>query len=206
MNLRAPDGSGYKNRRTLLFVGALDYGPNIDGLKWFIEGIFPKVKERYRDMRLLVVGRRPTEDVVVLCREQPGVELHSDVADVGSFYEKCGAAVVPLLSGGGTRIKILEAAMAGRPVFSTPLGMHGLDLGDGVQLSLFTDERSFLEQFQSIDDEKKYRERVANMYDAVNKVYSPAVFEMSMEKVLESILQGTMGGVVSCPADGHTTR
>lgn len=191
--IRNPDGDGYVNRRTLLFVGALDYVPNISGLKWFLESIFPGVKERYRDIRLLVVGRRPTEDLVAKCREYPGVELHPDVPDVGPYYERCGAVVIPLLSGGGTRIKILEAAMAGRPVLSTPLGAHGLGCVDGVQLMLFTDGESFLERYNRLDEETTYRGCVEKMHAVVEERYSPAAFDRAMEDVAQGILREKKG-------------
>ena len=202
LNLRIPDGSGYEKRRTLLFVGALDYGPNIDGLRWFIERIFPKVKERYRDIRLLVVGRMPLESLVHACRESPGVELHPDVPDVGPFYEMCGAVVVPLLTGGGTRIKILEAAMAARPVFSTPIGAHGLSLGAGLHPNLFVDDESFIEQYAFLEEEKRYTECVMTMHAAVKKKYSPETFERSMRVVIEVIRKETMGNAVSRSSDG----
>ena len=195
--IRKSDGSGYINRRTLLFVGTLDYEPNVAGLKWFLDGIFPKVKERYHDVRLLVVGRRPPEDLVRTCREQPGVELYPDVPDVGPYYEKCGAVVVPLLSGGGTRIKILEAAMAGRPVLSTPLGAQGLGCVDGVHLMLFTDEGSFLERFKRLDEEGTYRDCVEKMHAVVEERYSPAAFDRAMEDVAQGILRETKGRVQS---------
>jgi len=191
VRIRKPDGSGYADRRTLLFVGALDYGPNIEGLKWFLDEIFPKVKERYRDATLLVVGRRPPEDIVRACREHPEVELHPDVPDVGPYYEKCGAVVVPLLSGGGTRVKILEAAMAGRPVLSTPLGAYGLGCVDGAHLMLFTDAGSFLERYKKLDEEETYRGCVERMHAMVEQRFSPAAFERSMEEVVERLLRGT---------------
>jgi len=194
---RKPDSSGHINRRTLLFVGALDYEPNIAGLKWFLGGIFPKVKERYQDVRLLVVGRRPTQDLVAICREHPGVEIHPDVPDVGLIYEKCGAVVVPLLTGGGTRIKILEAAMAGRPVLSTPLGAQGLGCVDGVHLMLFTDEGSFLDRLKRLDEEGTYKGCIEKMHSVVEDRYSPAAFDRAMEDVAQGILRETKGRVQS---------
>ena len=193
--IRKSDVSDYVNRRTLLFVGALDYEPNIAGLKWFLDDIFPKVKERYQDVSVLVVGRRPPEDLVRTCREHPGVELHPDVPDVGPYYDKCGAVVVPLLSGGGTRIKILEAAMAGRPVLSTPLGAQGLGCVDEVHLMLFTDEGSFLERFKRLDEEGTYRSCVEKMHGVVEERYSPAAFDRAMEDVVQGILRETKGRV-----------
>ena len=195
VRIQKPDGSGYVNRRTLLFVGALDYEPNITGLKWFLDGIFPKVKERYHDARFLVVGRRPPEDLVRTCRQHPGVELYPDVPDVGPYYEKCGAVVVPLLAGGGTRIKILEAAITGRPVLSTPLGAHGLGCVNGVHLMFFTDEGSFLERFKRLGEEETYRGCVEGMYTVVEERYSPAAFDRTMGDIVQRLLRETKGGV-----------
>ena len=206
LSLRAPDGSGYENRRTLLFVGALDYGPNIAGLKWFVQSIFPKIKERYRDIKLWVVGRRPPEGLARICKEDPDVELHHDVPDVEPFYHACGAVIVPLLTGGGTRIKILEAAMAGRFVLSTPIGAYGLSLEGEAGPGLFTDEGSFLEQYNKLEDGKYYRERVMKMHAAVQNTYSPEAFDKSMEKVVDSLLREGMGRVVSLSPDGHSAR
>ncbi|MCU0593723.1 MAG: glycosyltransferase family 4 protein [Desulfobacterales bacterium] len=115
-------GDGYQQTNTLLFVGTLHYPPNIEGLKWFIQTIFRKFKSKVPDAKLIVVGHAPAPEVKVLCERETGVELHADAADVREYYQRCRAVVVPLLSGGGTRIKILEAAMTKRPVLSTPLG------------------------------------------------------------------------------------
>jgi polysaccharide biosynthesis protein PslH len=207
LNFGTPDGGGYENRRTLLFVGALDYGPNIAGLKWFVRSVFPKVKERYRDLRLVVVGRRPPEGLARICREHPDIELHPDVPDVAPYYHGCGAVVVPLLSGGGTRIKILEAAMAGRCVLSTPIGAYGISLGGEAGPGLFTDEKSFLAQYSKLEDGNYYRECVMKMHAAVQKTYSPEAFDKSMEKVVDCLLKDARGKVIpGSPEDGRSAR
>jgi glycosyltransferase involved in cell wall biosynthesis len=181
------ENSGNPNRDILLFVGALDYGPNIAGLSWFVQTILPHVIERNGNVRLLVVGRRPAEEVVRLCAGHPGIELHSDVPEVRSFYSRCGAVVVPLLSGGGTRIKILEAAVAGRAVLSTPLGAHGLDCSDGRELFLFSDRRSFIDALDQLACREVYEACIGNMHTLVQARYSPAAFDRGMEDVIASI-------------------
>lgn len=184
-------GKGFPHRRTLLFVGALDYAPNRSGLKWFVDSIFPGVKRRYPDARLLVVGRKPPGEIAEICAKCPGVELHPDVPDVKPYYEKCGAVVIPLRSGGGTRIKILEAAMAGRPVLSTPVGAYGLGCEDGVHLMLFDDGDGFLERLERLDGEETYDRCVENMRAVVEKRYSPEAFERTMSEVVRRLLRET---------------
>jgi len=197
LNIGTPDGRGYANRRVLLFVGALDYGPNIAGLDWFLRSVFPSARNAYNDLRLLIVGRQPTEGLVRRLLDCPGIELHSNVSDVGPFYEKCGAVVVPLLSGGGTRIKILEAAMACRPVFSTPIGAYGLSTETVFHMNLFENDISFMEKIRKLDSEERYRECVIKMHAAVQNTYSPEAFERSMRKIVEGIRDKSTDSSVS---------
>ncbi|WP_049821120.1 glycosyltransferase [Kineococcus radiotolerans] len=114
-------------RRTALFVGAVDYGPNRAALRWFLDEVWPRVLTRVPDATFLAVGRglsgahpRPTG-------EPDGVEFHSDVAAVDPFYARADVCVVPLLSGGGTKIKLVEALSRGRAVVTTSLGLEGLE-------------------------------------------------------------------------------
>jgi glycosyltransferase involved in cell wall biosynthesis len=181
-------GSGYPNRDTFLFIGTLDYAPNVEGLKWFIDSVFKPVSERAGNARLLVVGRAPTPEVRTLCGSVPDIELHPDVPDVLPFYKRCGIVVVPILAGGGTRIKILEAAMAGRPVLATPMGANGLDVIDGKDLFLFTDKKTFMESCDKLNDKEVYDSVVCNMKFLVKDRYSPESFAGRMAEAIRPFL------------------
>jgi glycosyltransferase involved in cell wall biosynthesis len=176
--------NGYNNRNILLFVGTLNYGPNIKGLEWFLDKIFPHIHNRYTDTKFLIVGRDPKREFVSLCKKIPGVELHANVPDVGYFYDRCGIVVVPILSGGGTRIKILEAAMAGKPVFSTPFGAYGLDVTDGEDIMMFNGREDFVERFQRISEKETYLKIKYNLKRIVEMNYSPEAFSDGMEKIM----------------------
>ena len=180
-------GNEFENGKVLLFVGTLFYRPNVEGLKWFIETIYPEFRRRHRDARLLVVGFSPTEEVRNLCRAAEGVELHANVPDVKEYYKRSWVVVVPLLSGGGTRIKILEAALAGRPVLSTPVGAEGLDLVEGRDLLLFQNAEEFSLRFKKLLDKEKYDSVVSSARDFVRENYSIAKFDEAMKKVVHTI-------------------
>ncbi len=111
--------------RGIVFVGSMDYFPNAEGAVWFAREIWPKVRERLPDLEFVIVGARPAPAVLAL-RELPGVAVTGTVDSVKPYYRRALAAVVPLKTGGGTRLKILEAMAAGSPVVSTPLGAEGL--------------------------------------------------------------------------------
>ena len=180
-------GEGAGRENVLLFVGALDYEPNVMGLKWFIEVILSSFKRQYPDARLIVVGRNPGKTVKQLCGPNHGIELHANVPDIRPFYKKCKAVVVPLLSGGGTRIKILEAALSNRPIFSTPLGAAGLNFVDDKDIHLFTDEEEFVQQYQKIDSVEYYRRTVENAKAVATNCYSMKRFREALEAVMRHI-------------------
>jgi glycosyltransferase involved in cell wall biosynthesis len=111
--------------RTMIFVGNLSYEPNVDGVIWFCRSVFPLIRETMADAQLIVAGSRPTESVRQTCTS-PGIALHADVQDLAPLYREASLCVVPLRSGSGSRIKILEAAVHGLPVASTDKGAQGL--------------------------------------------------------------------------------
>jgi len=181
-------GSGCPNSDTFLFIGTLDYAPNVDGLKWFLDTVFKHIPGQAGKAKLLVVGRAPTSEVRTLCSTMPNIELHPDVPDVVPFYKRCGIVVVPILAGGGTRIKILEAGMAERPVMATPMGANGLDVIDGKDLFLFTDIKTFMDSYDKLKDKEVYDSIVSNMKFLVKDRYSPESFNSRMAEAIRPFI------------------
>ncbi|MCW8889431.1 MAG: glycosyltransferase family 4 protein [Sedimenticola sp.] len=124
------------SKNTLVFVGSLGYQPNKDALYYFFSEIWPKlVQLRNSDVQLVVAGRSPPSDIVLLC-QQARVTLLENPTDIRFAYKDAVALIVPLRMGGGTRIKILEALGFGRCVISTSIGAEGLDLVHNEHLLL----------------------------------------------------------------------
>lgn len=119
-------GAGeHKAGLQLIFVGSMDYFPNVDAAVSFVNGVWPHMRESLPVATLAIVGARPTAEVQALAGIE-GVTVTGTVPDVRPYYADALAAVVPLRTGGGTRLKILEAMAAGVPVISTELGAEGL--------------------------------------------------------------------------------
>lgn len=113
---------------TVGFLGSMDWMPNIDGVAWFLKEVWPGLKQAVPSVRFLVIGRNPPAALRNLAANDAAVSFTGTVADVRPHLAKCHVTVVPLLAGGGTRLKILEVMAAGLPVVSTTVGAEGLPL------------------------------------------------------------------------------
>jgi glycosyltransferase involved in cell wall biosynthesis len=111
---------------SLVFVGTMHYDPNAEGLRWFLDRVWPRVRQLRPAARLRVVGRNADQrNLPFACRT--GVELVGQVPQVHPYFHQAAVSIVPLLSGMGTRIKILESLACGRPVVATHIGAEGLN-------------------------------------------------------------------------------
>jgi glycosyltransferase involved in cell wall biosynthesis len=119
---------------TILFVGSMDYHSNIDAVRWFSRVAWPEIARNHPDLEFTIVGRDPAPAVRALASDR--IHVTGTVDDVRPFYASAVVAVVPLRSGSGTRLKILEAMAAGVPVVSTRMGAEGLEADHDVHLLL----------------------------------------------------------------------
>jgi len=117
---------------TAAFVASLGWPPNSDAAVWFGQDVWPAVQQRIPEAKLLLVGHDPSPQVRALA--SPSIEVTGTVADVGPYLARARIAVAPLRSGGGTRLKILEALDACRPVVATSTAVDGFEdlVGRGV--------------------------------------------------------------------------
>ena len=125
----------------LLFLGSMDYHPNVDGILWFAARCWPEIRARRPDARLEIVGGDPTPEVRALASAE--IEVTGRVPEVRPHLERAGVFVVPLRIGGGTRLKIVEALALATPTVSTRIGAGGLELVDDEHLLLADDPASF---------------------------------------------------------------
>jgi len=113
-----------------VFVGALDYPPNIDGIGWFCREVWPHVRSAHPEATLAIVGRQPVPAVQRL-GAIAGVEVVGSVPDVRPHVAAASVAVVPLRIARGIQNKVLEALAMAKPVIATPAALEGLDVTAG---------------------------------------------------------------------------
>jgi sugar transferase (PEP-CTERM/EpsH1 system associated) len=138
-----PSSSAAIAPRELVFVGSMDWMPNVDAVAWFVTDILPLVRRHVPDASLSIVGRDPARTVRELAARVPGVTVTGTVPDVRPYLERCAVVVVPLRVGGGTRLKIFEAMAMEKAVVSTHIGAEGLPIANGNELLLADDPRAF---------------------------------------------------------------
>jgi glycosyltransferase involved in cell wall biosynthesis len=136
-------------RHRILFVGSMRYHGNVEAAVLFAHSVWPWIRERFPAWRLTLVGHDPAPAVLAL-RGQENVEVTGTVEDVRPYYGEALAAIVPLRTGGGTRLKILEAMAAGVPVVSTTLGAEGLAVSPGRHLLIADSGEDWLRQLSAL--------------------------------------------------------
>ncbi len=129
-----PFESNAHSELALFHLGAMDWGPNLEGILWFLKSIWPRVHEKYPDLKLYLAGRNMSDEIKRL--NFPNVVVVGEVEHAIQFMQSKAIMVVPLLSAGGIRVKIIEGLALGRAVISTTLGAEGLDCEDRKNIML----------------------------------------------------------------------
>ncbi len=119
----------------LVFTGAMDYWANIDAVRWFALEVFPQVRQSIPSARFVIVGSRPTRDVLQLA-SLPGVSVTGAVVDIRPYLAHASAAVAPLRIARGVQNKVLEAMAMAKPVLATPAAVEGVEYDNPVGLQV----------------------------------------------------------------------
>jgi len=137
-----PDVSCFKKPPTISFIGSLDWMPNQEGLKWFVENVWETLIQKFPNAELHVAGRNTPKWVTNMNKK--GVIIHGEVPDSIEFINKHSIMIVPLFSGSGMRVKILEGMALGKVVVTTALGLEGIDATDDENVLICNSPEGFI--------------------------------------------------------------
>jgi polysaccharide biosynthesis protein PslH len=143
----------------LLFTGTMSYPPNAQAARWLVERVLPALRARHPGVTLEIVGRNPPAAVRQLAGE--GVTVTGRVPDLAAHFTGAAVVVAPLLSGSGTKLKVLEAMAAGRPVVATTVGAEGIDARDGEHLRVADSPESFAAAVAELLEDRDEATRIA---------------------------------------------
>ena len=169
----------------LVFVGSMDWLPNVDGVLYFVRQILPLIRQRRPDCSIAIVGRTPPPEVTELARDR-NILVTGTVADVRPFLWGAHASIVPLRIGGGTRLKIYESMAAGTPAVSTTIGAEGLEISPPGNIRIADSPEDFAEQCLELLGNGAAREAMAaNARDFVSQRFSWDRIASRFEELLE---------------------
>ena len=155
----------------MILATTYDWVHNVDGLKWFLDNVLPKIKEKYPGSKLTLLGKNPPAWLETYKEE--GVDLKGYVPEVQPYYNKANVFIVPLFVGSGLRIKILEAMAMELPVVSTHLGAEGNKCGENDGLFRADDAVGFAEKIIDLfDDFQMARDLGGKARKAITENYS----------------------------------
>jgi polysaccharide biosynthesis protein PslH len=169
-----------KEPHALVFTGAINYLPNADGVEYFVREILPLIRKEVPDVVFYAVGSSPPASVRRLASDH--VFITGSVPDVRPYVQRASVFVVPLRTGGGTRLKVLEAMSMQRPIVTTSIGYEGIDAHHEESLLVGDDPPAFAAQVVRAFRDSSLREKlVRNGYDLVRAQYEWSKINVHLE-------------------------
>ncbi|WP_297101744.1 glycosyltransferase family 4 protein [uncultured Draconibacterium sp.] len=144
---------------SLFHMGSLEWAPNQEGILWFLENCWSQIHRKYPDLRFHVAGRNATQWLIDKLNVE-GVVFEGEVADAYQFMNSKAIMIVPLFSGSGMRIKIIEGMALGKSIVSTSIGAEGIDVTDGENVLLANDASGFVEAVSGLLEDRDNFERI----------------------------------------------
>lgn len=155
----------------LVFVGAGGHPPNVEGVHWFVKFIWPSIIRKYPNIQFHVVGQW-SESQVNLFKHERNVYFDGFVPSLQEVFDG-GIAVVPIISGSGIRMKILDAVNFGMPFISTELGALGMGFEDGRDCFIATSAQDFIDKLIALIESETLRQQFyINSYKVYEELYS----------------------------------
>ncbi len=168
---------------TLVFTGQFTYSPNYEAMCWFLSAVFPLILKSLPDTRLVITGDNHHHKLPM----QPNIELTGYVEDVRPIVSRAAVCLAPYLTGGGTRLKVLEAMAMGKPVVATSKGVEGLDLEADRQVLIADTPQGFAAKVVRALREPAFARKIAEAAgQAVRERYDAPVVLPKLLRLVET--------------------
>lgn len=161
-----PNDASDHAKPVVVFLGRMDYYPNIDGVLHFTETVLPLIRATVPDVEFRIIGSNPTSAIERL-RQVPGVVVTGHVPDVRPFLQEAVVSIAPLRMARGTQNKILESMAMGLPVVATPQAAKGIQATPGEHILVAADTDSFASQVVEVLVNRQLRSR----FSAAGRAY-----------------------------------
>jgi glycosyltransferase involved in cell wall biosynthesis len=154
-----PSSEGPENE-TLIFSGTMDWYPNVSAIKFFLREIWPLLKSKFPIIRLYLAGQNPGQWLVQRTLEDPNIQLVISPPDMRPWLARAAVFICPIIDGGGTRLKLLDAMAMGKPIVSTSIGCEGLRVKHGENILIADTAREFAGEICRLMENEELRRRI----------------------------------------------
>ena len=144
---------------TMVFVGNLSYGPNTEAIHYYVENLHEKLMAKYQNLKFIIIGGVPEE--LEKYKKIKGMEFVGFQREFREFFAKSHMSIVPLLSGSGTRFKILDSWAMGRPVVSTTIGAEGLQYKNDENILIADEPDDFVKCVSQVLENRDQAKRIS---------------------------------------------
>jgi polysaccharide biosynthesis protein PslH len=167
-----------------VFWGRLDFGPNIDAVRWFAKYVWPQVKARFPAARFGLFGFQPGSEIEELAAAND-IELRCNMPDIRSEISKYQVVVLPFVSGAGIKNKLLEAAALSRPILASRVAMNGVERFGSQPCRIAQTPKAWVEQLEELWSQARLRSELGTVArDWVMEHYTwNAAAELAVEKL-----------------------
>ncbi len=180
-----PPSRPFTKRTGLMFIGGFSHLPNVDGMLWFVQEIFPKIKQQIPDVHLDIVGSLPPPSILSLASED--ITVTGYIEDVTPYFEMARVFICPLRYGAGVKGKIGQSMAHRLPVVTTSIGAEGMYLEDGVNSMIADDAWRFAQKVINLYQDQGLWEVLShNASEIIERYFSPEVVKRALVKMIES--------------------
>ena len=177
----------FEKRNDIMFVGGFLHDPNIDAVKYFINEIWPKIKQKIPNVKFFIIGSNPPEEIKKLASDD--VIVTGFVNDLQPFYDKCKVMVAPLRYGAGVKGKVTQSLTKGLPLVTTPIGAEGMNLLDGEHCMICNSTDEFVEKTIQVYREEKLWENLSKNGKQIAQDYSAEKAKACFELMILALFQ-----------------
>lgn len=176
----------HETPNVIMFLGKMDYEPNVTAVSYFIKTIFPKLRLKYNDLKFLIVGAKPTKEILDF-GDIEGIEVTGFVESTEPYFQNATIVIAPMLSGAGVQNKIIQAMSYGCCVATTSIGAEGLKLRNN-DLAIFSSDEEWVNGLSELLDNKETRIKMGKeARETIRQTLSKEIIYQQFKKLFLNI-------------------
>ena len=176
-----------EENESIFFIGALDWIPNQEGIFWFVKEVFPVLLKKFPHLKFYIAGRRPHQKILELHSEN--IKVIGEVEDAANYMQSKGIMIVPLFSGSGMRVKIIEGMMLSKAIVTTSIGIEGIEHIAGENILIADKKETFAQHIlQLLEDKNFYLGIKTKAKIFVEQNYSAEILDRKLGEFIVDII------------------